>query len=278
MQITQSSQSMQKEALNLLKQGKRLVLVPTMGALHEGHLALVDCAKEVGDPVVLSVFVNPTQFGPNEDFEKYPRLLQKDQELAKARGVDYFFAPLVEDIYPPGDQTFVIVSEVTRGLCGAFRPGHFRGVATVVAKLFNICQPQAAVFGEKDFQQLQVIRRMVKDLHFPIKIIGLPTVRESDGLALSSRNAYLSTDERKLAIKLPRALFWAVESVKKGQKHSAALIKEVKRQLGSPKIKIDYVEIVNAETLEPLEQLKKPARLLAAIYVGKTRLIDNIAL
>ncbi|MCB1214918.1 MAG: pantoate--beta-alanine ligase [Deltaproteobacteria bacterium] len=278
MKIIESSQNMQSLALELKSLKQKLILVPTMGALHEGHLALVDQAKQLGDKVVLSVFVNPTQFGAGEDFEKYPRPLEKDQELAQARGVDYFFVPKASEVYPAGDQTVVMVTELSRGLCGAFRPGHFRGVATVVTKLFLICQPHAAVFGEKDYQQLQVIKRLAQDLHFPIKIIGVPTLREKDGLALSSRNAYLNTLQRQIALKLPQSLQWAVRAVQQGEQESRVIKEKIIQDLQDPQIKIDYIEVVDSETLEPLPKIKAQARLLAAIRVGETRLIDNLPL
>jgi pantoate--beta-alanine ligase len=254
-----------------------VVLVPTMGALHAGHAALIDAARAQAGKngsVIVSIFVNPTQFGPNEDLAKYPRTMEDDLRLCAAHGADAVFAPTVEEMYPPGDSTFVDETELSRGLCGAARPGHFRGVCTVVAKLFNILHPNAAVFGEKDYQQLAVIRRMARDLFFGIEIIGHPTVRDADGLALSSRNRYLSAEDRRRAAGFPAALRAAAE--KNSPEEVAATAKElITRQTGSSP---EYVAVVDAETLQPMTALDRPAVLAAAVKIGETRLIDNVRL
>jgi pantoate--beta-alanine ligase len=276
MKIIQNSREMQQASRLIRAGGGRIVLVPTMGFLHEGHLRLVDEAKRHGDQVVLSVFVNPTQFGPQEDFSQYPRDVERDKQLARERGVGIFFLPAAEDIYPPGDQTWVVVTELSRGLCGPFRPGHFRGVSTVVAKLFSIVQPDAAVFGEKDYQQLAVIKRMVQDLHLPVEIIGVPTVREVDGLALSSRNAYLDPAEKQEALHLFQAWRKAQEILKGGEKNTAKILESVRAVLGAgPHTALEYAEIVDAETLESLKTVDRSARLVMAVRINGKRLIDN---
>jgi pantoate--beta-alanine ligase len=254
-----------------------VVLVPTMGALHAGHAALIDAARgHAGNQgtVVVSIFVNPTQFGPHEDLSKYPRTLEADLQLCAAHGADAVFTPTADEMYPPGDSTFVDETALARGLCGALRPGHFRGVCTVVTKLFNIIRPDAAIFGEKDYQQLAVIRRMTRDLFLGIEIIGHPTVREADGLALSSRNRYLDAAERKRAAAFPAALSAAAQST------DPVLIVAKATELittgtGSAP---QYVEVVDAETLEPVALLDRPAVLAAAVKIGETRLIDNVRL
>lgn len=279
MQQITSLKQMQAQALQFKREGKKIALVPTMGALHEGHLKLVEVARQEADVVVMSIFVNPTQFGPGEDFEQYPRDLAKDAKLALEKGVDILFLPEVSEIYPEGDQTQVIVTELTRGLCGPFRPGHFRGVTTVVAKLFLIVQPDQACFGEKDYQQLKVIERMVSDLHFPVQIIAVPTLREADGLARSSRNVYLKPEDRVQALKISQAIFKVQESVAGGQRKVSALIQIAKEILSSaPDLETEYLEIVDTKTLEPLEQIQKEARVLIAAHLPGVRLIDNGAL
>lgn len=254
-----------------------VVLVPTMGALHAGHAALIDAARARAGrdgTVVVSIFVNPTQFGPNEDLAKYPRTLDADLALCAEHGADAVFAPATGEMYPRGDSTFVEETILSRGLCGAQRPGHFRGVCTVVSKLFNILRPDAAVFGEKDYQQLAIIRRMARDLGFNLEIIGHPTVREADGLALSSRNRYLDAEERKRAAAFPAALVAAARETDPARivAKAAALITEGTRC--APQ----YVEVVDAETLAPLSALDRPAVLAAAVKIGETRLIDNVRL
>jgi len=254
-----------------------VALVPTMGALHAGHAALIDAARAragKSGTVVVSIFVNPTQFGPHEDLAKYPRTLEADLALCAEHGADAVFTPSVDEIYPPGDSTFVEETILSRGLCGASRPGHFRGVCTVVAKLFQIIRPDAAVLGEKDYQQLAVIRRMTRDLFFGIEIIGHPTVREGDGLALSSRNRYLRADERQRARHFPAALT-AAACEQTPAAVIAAATTLITRDTGAVP---EYVAVVDAETLEPLEVLDRPAVLAAAVKIGETRLIDNVRL
>lgn len=254
--------------------GERVAFVPTMGALHAGHLALVAEAKLAADRVVVSIFVNPKQFGPNEDLAKYPRKEQVDSRLLSDAGVDLLWLPPVEVMYPEGHSTNITVSGVSEPLDGATRPGHFDGVATVVAKLFNQVKPDIALFGEKDFQQLAVIRRMVADLDFDIDVRGVPTQRDDDGLALSSRNVYLMPEDRAAAVALPRALGVAAKAIEKGEDAAAALA-TARTSLEAAGFEIDYVELADAETLgAPVAG--KPRRLLAAARIGGTRLIDNI--
>ena len=257
----------------------RLGLVPTMGALHAGHLSLVRVARSKSALVAVSIFVNPTQFGPNEDFAKYPRDLEKDCAVVEREGVDFLFAPSVEEMYPSGAVTWVIVEGLSERLCGRSRPGHFRGVTTVVAKLFNVVEPDLAFFGQKDAAQAAIIRRMVHDLNIPVEIEVCPIVRESDGLALSSRNSYLGVEERRAALVLFRSLTKARELFEGGQRDAAKLIAAAKvefsNQLGA---KLDYFEIVNPHTLEPESTVAKPVLVAVAALVGKTRLIDNILL
>lgn len=253
-------------------------LVPTMGALHRGHLSLVEQAGAECDCVVVSIFVNPTQFGPAEDLARYPRDLDGDCRLARAAGAHVVFAPEGGEMYGASHRTTVRVDGLTRHLCGASRPTHFAGVATVVAKLFNIVQPDAAYFGEKDFQQLQVIRRLARDLNFPLRIVGCPIVREADGLALSSRNRYLTAEERSAAPALYRGLCRAAEDYAAGERRAAALETAVRSAaLGLP-VAWEYVQVVDREELSPLQVVDRPAILAVAASVGGTRLIDNIAL
>ena len=257
-----------------------LGLVPTMGALHEGHLSLIRAAKKQCDIVVATIFVNPTQFGPNEDFSRYPRTFASDCALLEAEGVDILFAPTIEEIYPTGtSRTFIEVPGISDRLDGLSRPGHFRGVATVVAKLFNIVSPDYAYFGQKDAAQVAVLRAMVQDLNFPVNLIVCPTVRDADGLALSSRNQYLSPEERTQALALSRSLVTATTQATKGL-HNAAQLKSVILQdlQSTPALKIDYVEIVDPTTLEPIADLQTGALIAIAAWIGKTRLIDNALL
>ena len=259
--------------------GKRLGLVPTMGALHDGHLSLVRAAKSKCDVVVVSIFVNPTQFGPNEDFAKYPRSFERDCALLEKENVDVVFAPSVEEMYPPGAVTYVTVEGLSEKLCGKSRPGHFRGVTTVVAKLFHIVEPDVAFFGQKDAAQVAIIRRMVRDLNFPVEIVACPIVREADGLALSSRNAYLDPGQRKSALVLFGSLIHAQEMFARGERDATKLLavgRETFRK--EPAVRLDYFEIVNPDTLDPLTQISKPALVAVAAFVGTTRLIDNVML
>lgn len=258
------------------RERQRIVLVPTMGFLHEGHLCLMRMARLRGDLVVASIFVNPKQFGPGEDFASYPRDFERDRRLLEAEQVDVLFFPSEEQIYPAGAQTFVEVEKLSLPLCGAVRPGHFRGVTTVVAKLFNIVRPNIAIFGEKDYQQLQVIRRMVRDLSLDVEIVGHPIVREPDGLALSSRNAYLTSPERQAALCLSRALCNAERWVNRGEVKAAVLMERVRTELSNePLAAIEYVKICHAETLEDVDEVAEPTLLALAVRIGRARLIDN---
>ena len=258
----------------------RVVLVPTMGALHAGHLSLVDRARrDAGRDgmVIVSIFVNPLQFGPKEDLSRYPRPLRRDLALCRERGVDLVFHPDAAGMYAPGRSVTVDESLLTGGLCGRSRPGHFSGVCTVVAKLFNLVRPHAAVFGQKDYQQLAIIRRMVRDLNFPLEIIGGETVREPDGLALSSRNVYLTSDERAQAPTLRRALLLAGKRVRAGERDAGALRAVIETELATaPLGRVDYAEIVDADDLQPVARLTHRAVLAVAVFFGRTRLIDNI--
>jgi pantoate--beta-alanine ligase len=259
--------------------GKRLGLVPTMGALHEGHLSLVRAAREKTDVIATSIFVNPTQFGPTEDFSRYPRALEKDCAILQREGVEFVFAPAVEEMYPAGAVTWVTVEGLSDRLCGKSRPGHFRGVATVVAKLFHIIEPDAAFFGQKDAAQHAIIRKMVRDLDMPVAIEVCPIVREADGLALSSRNAYLNAEERKSALVLYRSLQCAQELFRTGERNSAKLIAAALQEFTSESnVRLDYFEIVNPDSLEPVLDTSSPSLAAVAAYVGNTRLIDNIVL
>ena len=256
--------------------GERVALVPTMGALHRGHLSLLAEARRRAQKLVLSIFVNPMQFGPQEDLAKYPRDLPGDLAQAASVGCDLAFVPEAASMYGPGFQTAIDVREVSQGLCGARRPGHFVGVATVVCKLFNIVRPHVALFGEKDFQQLVVIRRMVTDLNLPVEVVGLPTVREPDGLALSSRNAYLSPSDRQRAAALFAGLSAAKALVDKGELHVSVLLAAAKSEIAARVDRIDYLEVRAAEDLRPLDRIDRPAVMLVAAFVDGTRLIDNL--
>jgi pantoate--beta-alanine ligase len=255
---------------------RRVGFVPTMGYLHAGHEALMRKAREECDLVVVSIFVNPTQFGPSEDLEKYPRDLTRDQELCRRAGVELIFHPEAQEMYPRGAATWVEVEGMTEVACGAMRPGHFRGVTTVCAKLFNIVRPDRAYFGEKDFQQLQVIRRMARDLFMPLTIVGVPTVREADGLAMSSRNSYLTPTERQAARAVPRSLQAAQELVERGELETANILAAIEAAVAKqPLAKLQYAVIVEPDTLAPMRILTREARLLVAVHIGKTRLIDT---
>jgi pantoate--beta-alanine ligase len=275
-EIIRSPSAMRARAEDLRRDGRRIAVVPTMGALHEGHLVLLRDARARADVVILTIFVNPTQFGPNEDLSRYPR--DEEGDLAKARtcGIDLAFCPEAASMYPPGAQTFVEVRELQQPMCGASRPGHFAGVATVVTKLFHATQPHVAVFGEKDFQQLAIIRRMVRDLDFGIEIVGVPIVREADGVALSSRNAYLSPDQRAAARVLSAGLAAAEGAFRAGERDAAALLALARAPIeAEPLARIDYVELRDASELTQIARVEAPAVLAMAVFVGTTRLIDN---
>ena len=280
MEVIKSPSEMQQRASAWRREGKVIAFVPTMGYFHEGHLSLMREGRKRGDVLVVSIFVNPTQFGPGEDFDRYPRDMKRDLRMAEEVGVDVIFAPTVEEMYPEGYQTYVEVEKVTQHLCGLSRPGHFRGVTTVVTKLFNIVKPHVALFGQKDYQQLITIERMVKDLNMDVEIVGMPTVREEDGLAASSRNVYLSPEERKAALSLYRSLRRAEELFSEGVRESQRILEEVKKVLeAEPLVKIDYVHVCDLETLEDIEgPIGERALVAVAAKVGTTRLIDNTLL
>jgi pantoate--beta-alanine ligase len=280
-EILRDPAAMRELAGRLRAKGLRIGLVPTMGALHEGHLSLMRRCRAENDVATWSLFVNPTQFGPHEDLAAYPRDPEGDMARAGEVGMDLCFAPEAAALYPPGHRTVVEVAELSGPLCGISRPGHFRGVATVVSKLFHIVQPHVAYFGQKDYQQSLIIRRTVRDLDFGIEIVVLPTVRGPDGLALSSRNAYLSPAERQAAAALPAALRWAEEEFARGGRRAAALTEGMRRILAAPSpapIALDYVEVRDAEDLATLETIDRPAIVALAVRIGRTRLIDNTLL
>jgi pantoate--beta-alanine ligase len=257
---------------------KRIGFVPTMGALHEGHLSLIRSARRDNDIVVVSIFVNPIQFGPKEDFKKYPRDLKRDEELCSRAGVDIIFYPDLKSMYPENYKTYVNVEELSNVLCGKFRPGHFQGVATVVTKLFNIVQPDMAYFGRKDAQQAIIIKKMSEDLNVPVKIKVMPTIREKDGLAMSSRNAYLNSKERKDALVLYRSLSLAKDLIRKGEKRVQKIISRMREEVKKKAAKIDYISIVDANSLKALKGISNNCLIALAVWIGKTRLIDNIVI
>ena len=279
MDIISDPHDMQGRARQWRSQGLKVVLVPTMGFFHPGHLSLMEYGKTIGERLVVSLFVNPAQFGPQEDLERYPRDLDRDVRLARDAGVDCLYTPGAEAMYPPGYQTFVAVESLSGGLCGASRPGHFKGVATVVLKLLNQVAPHAAVFGEKDYQQLMVIRRMAADLNLDTSIVGRPIVRESDGLAMSSRNTYLSPEARASALCLYRALLAARELVASGARSREPILAAVGQNINAaPGARTDYVALVDPTTLQEVEAIRGEARLLLAVWLNQTRLIDNTLL
>ena len=279
MRIISSVEEMQQTALSLRREGRRIAFVPTMGFLHEGHASLLREGRKRGDILVLSIFVNPIQFGPNEDLERYPRNLDGDCAIAREHGVDIVFTPSAADMYPPGFQTLIRVPELALPLCGASRPGHFDGVATVVTKLFNIVQPDVALFGRKDFQQLAIIRRMTIDLSLPVEIVGMPIVREPDGLAMSSRNAYLSADQRRSALCLSRAIRLVRERYAAGERTAETLLSAAQELiLAEPAAAIDYLEFRDAGSLESVSTVSNSTLLALAVRIGTTRLIDNTVL
>lgn len=280
MQRIDSVNEMQSHAISLRSGGCLIGLVPTMGCLHEGHLALVDSAREKADKVIVSIFVNPAQFGPNEDYERYPRAMESDLEKCRERGVDIVFTPSVEAMYPQGYSTYVEEQSRSAGLCGVSRPHHFKGVATVCAKLFNITRPDFAVFGRKDAQQCAVVSKMVADLNFPVEIVAGETVRHEDGLAVSSRNAYLTDRQRADALTLPNALKAGKALVEQGTRNVDRVVAEITHHMsGSRRVRVIYVQVVDRETMEPAREIV-PGRHIAcaAAWVDETRLIDNIAL
>jgi pantoate--beta-alanine ligase len=279
MKIISSAKEMTSLSKELGRSGQTIGFVPTMGALHEGHLSLVRAAREQTDIVVTAIFVNPTQFGPNEDFSKYPRTFEKDSAMLAAEKTDYIFSPSVEEMYPKDATSWVDIEGPSGKLDGRSRPGHFRGVTTVVAKLFNIVQPDRAFFGQKDAAQVAVIRKMVRDLNFGVQIVVCPIIRESDGLAMSSRNAYLTPEQRKQALVLSRALKKVEKLAAQGETTAAKLISAGKQAMADePAVRLDYFEVVNPDTLDPVNDVSGGALVAVAAFVGTTRLIDNILL
>lgn len=279
MRVCHSIDEMRAASRTGWREGKSLGLVPTMGALHQGHLSLVRAAKAQCDLVVVSIFVNPLQFGPNEDLAKYPRNFDRDRELLAKEGADFIFAPSVEEMYPRGAVTYVTVEGLSDKLCGDSRPGHFRGVTTVVSELFNIVEPDRAFFGQKDAAQSTIIRRMVRDLNIPVQVVVCPIVREPDGLAMSSRNSYLDAQQRKSALGLYRSLTAVQGRFDQGERKARALIEAGKQTFTyEPLVRLDYFEIVDPETLDPVDDLSRGALVAVAAFVGNVRLIDNIVL
>jgi pantoate--beta-alanine ligase len=279
MEIISEPRDMQGLARDWRGRGLKTVLVPTMGFFHQGHVSLMEYGRSAGDRLVVSLFVNPAQFGPAEDLERYPRDLERDTRLAREAGADCLYTPEAASMYPAGYQTYVVVEQLSQGLCGASRPGHFTGVATVVLKLLQQVAPQVAVFGEKDYQQLQVVKRLVMDLDVPTEIVGRPIVREPDGLAMSSRNTYLNPEERAAALCLYRGIQAARELVAAGENSREQIVAGIKEIITrTPFTRIDYVALVNPETLQEVDAIQGEARLLMAVWVNKTRLIDNTLL
>jgi pantoate--beta-alanine ligase len=279
MQLVHSIAETRAALRKLRAQNRTVGLVPTMGALHVGHISLVRAARAQTDVVVATIFVNPTQFAPNEDFSKYPRTFEEDCRLLEQEGVDLLFAPAAEEMYPPGASTFVEVGGISDRLDGVSRPGHFRGVATIVAKLFHIVSPDRAFFGQKDAAQVAVLRSMVRDLNFPLEIVACPTVREPEGLALSSRNRYLSPAERQMALTLRRTLTEIEMRATQGEERSSGLIETGLEVLSrAPEVRLDYLKIVDPDTLEDVDEIRNGALVAIAAWVGATRLIDNIVL
>ncbi|WP_031479535.1 pantoate--beta-alanine ligase [Maridesulfovibrio frigidus] len=276
--IIKDPKELQKISLKLRSQGKTVALVPTMGYFHEGHLSLIDTVREKVDTVIVSLFVNPTQFAPGEDLDNYPHDLERDAKLACERGADILFAPEKSKMYYPDHSTWVEVPELAINLCGKSRPEHFRGVTTIVAKLFLTAQPHIAIFGEKDWQQLAIIKRMVRDLNMPVEVIGHPIVREASGLALSSRNVYLSNTEKELAPLIQKGLRNIKDMVDKGESEALTLTSELRSfyQKNIPGSRVDYIEIVDPDKINLLEKVSGPALCAVAIHLGKTRLIDNL--
>ncbi|MBN2417370.1 pantoate--beta-alanine ligase [bacterium] len=276
MEIITGITSMQNRTRELRAAGRRIGFIPTMGYLHEGHLSLVREARGRADVIIMSIFVNPAQFGPGEDFERYPRDMERDKILAEAAGTDIIFAPSAEEMYPRGFLTTVSVDRITRVMCGKSRPGHFDGVTTVCMKLFQIVRPHIAVFGRKDYQQSLVIRTMVKDLDLDLEIITAPIVREADGLAMSSRNKYLSADERERALRLSASLREAEAAIRRGERRGEAVVAAIRKRIEGHGVTIDYIAVSDPLTLEPVAVIGDHVLIAVAVYVGKTRLIDNL--
>ena len=279
MRVLETIEAVRSASRGPHREGRRVGLVPTMGALHEGHLSLVRAAKAQSDRVIVSIFVNPTQFGPNEDYAKYPRTFERDCQLLEKEGIDVVFAPSVEEMYPSGAVTLVTVGGLSGKLCGKSRPGHFRGVTTVVSKLFHAAEPDKAFFGQKDAAQVAIIRRMVRDLNMPVEIIVCPIVREPDGLAMSSRNAYLDPQQRKSALVLSRSLKRVEGLFAQGERDACKLISAGQHIIAEePSVRLDYFELVDNENLDPVQTVTGTALVAVAAYVGTTRLIDNTVL
>lgn len=277
MRIIRKTTEMQEFSDELRRAGKKIAVVPTMGFLHEGHLSLIDTARKSGaDAVIVTIFVNPTQFGPNEDFDQYPRDFEHDRALCESKNVDAVFAPEASEMYFPDRSTWVVEEKLSQGLCAKTRPTHFRGVTTVVAKLFLATLPHIAVFGQKDGQQARVIKRMVRDLNFPIRIVISPIIREADGLARSSRNKYLSEDEHKRALSISRGLLALKAAIDAGETDLPKLLSSLRKSIEDAGGVVDYIEAVSEETLEPIHEIKGKMMFPVAAYFGKTRLIDNI--
>jgi pantoate--beta-alanine ligase len=277
MEVIKTIKEMKEFSSQTRRAGKTIAFVPTMGYFHDGHLSLMREGRRRGNLLIISLFVNPTQFGPNEDFKNYPRDFERDSKMAEEVGVDVLFAPEASDMYPLNHQTIVRVEKVTQNLCGRSRPIHFQGVTTVVMMLFEIVMPQVAIFGEKDYQQLVTIQQMVRDLHLSVEVVGMPTVREVDGLAMSSRNAYLLPEERKAALSLYRSLQKAKELLRKGERKADRILHEMKGIFQSePLVRIDYVQICDAYTLQDVDRIEGDVVVALAAYLGKTRLIDNL--
>jgi len=277
MHIIEDPRAMQTWALEQRRAGASIGFVPTMGALHEGHLSLIRRCRANNDLAVVSIFVNPTQFGPGEDFKQYPRNVERDKELLRAEAVDVLFCPTPETMYPPSFSTRVEEKLLSKPLCGISRPGHFRGVATVVLKLFNLVQPTRAYFGWKDAQQARVIQRMVRDLAVPVEIVVLPIVREPDGLAMSSRNAYLDTQQRREAVTLYESLNWARKMIDNGERSAQNIIRGIRERIeASTSARIDYIAVVDLETLREVQAVQGTVLIALAVFFGKTRLIDNV--
>lgn len=277
MKVIKTISEMKELASQVRGTGKIIAFVPTMGYFHEGHLSLMREGKKRGDLLVVSLFVNPTQFAPHEDFKSYPRDFERDRKMTEEVGVDIIFAPETREMYPSDHQTIVRVEKVTQNLCGRLRPTHFQGVTTVVMMLFEIVTPHVAIFGEKDYQQLVTVQQMARDLHMNVKVVGMPTVREADGLAMSSRNTYLLPEERKAALSLYRSLQKAKELLQKGERKADRILHEVKGILQSePLVRIDYAQVCDAYTLQDVDRIDGDVVIALAAYLGKTRLIDNL--